>query len=154
MPKNNQRLRVWKGELRKTTGGLTKDDLMKNNKGKIVSKRKSLAMKKINNLGGYLREKGQPFKMDKKPEAAKKEVPAKKPEPAKKKETKVKKAPAKKKVKVVKTPDKLKTMLKKVVKKGKKQQRAARKDVAAPRRSSRLRGKKVDYKPADYSAYF
>ena len=151
MPRTNQRLRVWKGELRKTSGGLTRDDLMKNKKGKIVSKRKSLAMKKINNLGGYLREKGQPFKIDKKPEAAKKEVPAKKPEPAKKKETKVKKAPAKKKVK---TPDKLKTMLKKVVKKGKKQQRAARKDVAAPRRSSRLRGKKVDYKPPDYSAYF
>ena len=151
MPRTNQCLRVWKGELRKTSGGLTRDDLMKNKKGKIVSKRKSLAMKKINNLGGYLREKGQPFKIDKKPEAAKKEVPAKKPEPAKKKETKVKKAPAKKKVK---TPDKLKTMLKKVVKKGKKQQRAARKDVAAPRRSSRLRGKKVDYKPPDYSAYF
>ena len=153
MPKNNQRLRVWKGELRKTSGGLTKDDLMKNNKGKIVSKRKSLAMKKINNLGGYLREKGQPFKMDKKPEPAKQEVPAKVPKAAKKKAPKVKKVPAKKKVKAIKAPDKLKTMLKKVVKKGKKQQRAARKD-AAPRRSSRLRGKKVDYKPPDYSAYF
>ena len=148
MPKNNQRLRVWKGELRKTTGGLTRDDLMKNNKGKIVSKRKSLAMKKINNLGEYLREKGQPFKIDKKPPQA----PAKAHLPAAKK---------KEKVKVVKPPNKLKKMLTKVVRKGKKQTRAARKDIewtppsksaAAPtgtvdwsKRPKRVRKKRVMY---------
>ena len=46
-----ERLRVWKGELRKTAGGLTKKDLMKNARGKIVSRKKSGAASKENNLG-------------------------------------------------------------------------------------------------------
>ena len=50
MPQN-ERLRVWRGELKKTSGGLTKAMLMKNKRGKIVSKRKSEAAKKnANNL--------------------------------------------------------------------------------------------------------
>ena len=61
MPKLSQRLRVWRGEIRRTTGGLRKDDLMKNSKGKIVSKRKSLAAYKVNNLGDWLRKKGDRF---------------------------------------------------------------------------------------------
>jgi len=62
MPQN-ERLRVWKGELKKTSGGLTKPMLMKNKRGKIVSKRKSEAAKKknINNLGEWLRSKGDQF---------------------------------------------------------------------------------------------
>ena len=62
MPQN-ERLRVWKGELKKTSGGLTKDDLIKNKRGKIVSKRKSEAAKKNkdNNLGQWLRSKGDQF---------------------------------------------------------------------------------------------
>ena len=62
MPQN-ERLRVWKGELKKTSGGLTKPMLMKNKRGKIVSKRKSEAAKKqnANNLGEWLRSKGDQF---------------------------------------------------------------------------------------------
>ena len=62
MPQN-ERLRVWKGELKKTSGGLTKAMLMKNKRGKIVSRRKSEAAKKNkeNNLGQWLRSKGEQF---------------------------------------------------------------------------------------------
>ena len=57
-----ERLRVWKGEILKTSGGLKKEDLIKNKRGKIVSKRKSLAAKKKeNNLGQWLRSKGDHF---------------------------------------------------------------------------------------------
>ena len=62
MPQS-ERLRVWRGELKKTSGGLTKDMLIKNKRGKIVSKKKSQAAKqnKDNNLGQWLRTKGDPF---------------------------------------------------------------------------------------------
>ena len=62
MPQN-ERLRVWKGELKKTSGGLTKGDLIKNKRGKVVSKKKSEAAKKNseNNLGSWLRSKGDQF---------------------------------------------------------------------------------------------
>ena len=62
MPQN-ERQRVWKGELNKTTGGLKKKDLIRNSRGKIVSKKKSEAAKKNNenNLAGWLRKKGEKF---------------------------------------------------------------------------------------------
>ena len=62
MPQS-ERVRVWKGELKKTSGGLTKKDLIKNKRGRIVSKKKSEAAKKNsdNNLGAWLRSKGDPF---------------------------------------------------------------------------------------------
>ena len=60
--RSEQRQAVWKGRLRKTSGGLTRDDLMLNRSGRIVSKRKSLAASKVNNLGDWLRNKGQKFK--------------------------------------------------------------------------------------------
>ena len=62
MPQN-ERLRVWKGELKKTSGGLRKQDLMKNKRGKIVSKKKSEGAKKNkeNNLGQWFRSKGEQF---------------------------------------------------------------------------------------------
>jgi len=62
MPQS-ERLRVWKGELKKTSGGLRKQDLTKNKRGKIVSKRKSESAKKnkANNLGQWLRSKGDQF---------------------------------------------------------------------------------------------
>ena len=47
--------------MRKTTGGLTRDDLVLNRHGRIVSKRKSQAASKVNNLGNWLRNKGQKF---------------------------------------------------------------------------------------------
>ena len=83
MPQN-QRLRVWKGELKKTSGGLTKDMLMKNKRGKVVSKSKSEAAKNSddNNLGSWLRSKGDKFEGD--PKGLKKEVDKDKKEVAKK----------------------------------------------------------------------
>ena len=61
MPQS-ERLRVWNGTLKKTSGGLTKNDLMKNKRGKIVSKKKSAAAKQsANNLGAWLRTKGDHF---------------------------------------------------------------------------------------------
>ena len=57
-----ERVRVWKGELLKTSGGLRLKDLMKNKRGKIVSKRKSQSAKATaNNLGDWLRKKGDDF---------------------------------------------------------------------------------------------
>ena len=47
--------------MRKTTGGLNRDDLVLNRHGRIVSKRKSQAASKVNNLGNWLRDKGQKF---------------------------------------------------------------------------------------------
>ena len=62
MPQN-ERQRVWKGEMSKTSGGLTKKDLIKNKRGKIVSKKKSEAARKNkeNNLGEWLRNKKDGF---------------------------------------------------------------------------------------------
>ena len=58
-----ERLRVYLGELKKTSGGLTRDDLVKNKRGKIVSRKKSgQAVGDANNLGSWLRGKGDPFK--------------------------------------------------------------------------------------------
>lgn len=57
-----QRRLVWSGKMRKTTGGLGRDDLMLNKSGHIVSKRKSQAASKANNLGTWLRVRGQGFK--------------------------------------------------------------------------------------------
>ena len=56
-----QRRLVWSGKQRKTTGGLTRDDLTTNRHGRIVSKRKSMAASKVNNLGTWLRGKDQKF---------------------------------------------------------------------------------------------
>ena len=57
-----QRRLVWAGKMRRTTGGLMRDDLMLNRSGRIVSKRKSQAASKVNNLGTWLRVGGQGFK--------------------------------------------------------------------------------------------
>ena len=53
-----QRLAVWRGDRKRTSGGLRKSDLTKNARGKIVSKKKSLQASKQNNLGDKLRKKG------------------------------------------------------------------------------------------------
>ena len=82
MPQN-ERLRVWKGELKKTSGGLTKAMLMKNKRGKIVSRRKSDQAGKDNNLGDWLRAKDVSVPKDKMLHAKKgKKAPAPKPKPA------------------------------------------------------------------------
>ena len=56
-----ERQRVWRGELKKTSGGLSKKDLVRNSRGKIVSKRKSGSAVKENNLGKWLRKSGDSF---------------------------------------------------------------------------------------------
>lgn len=56
---------VWHGSAKHTSGGLTKSDLMKNKKGRIVSKKKHAqgkkAIKRLQKLG-YKPKKGQ-FKL-------------------------------------------------------------------------------------------
>lgn len=79
MPSREQRVRVWKGELKKTTGGLTKEDLVKNKRGKLVSRRKSKQAAEQNNLGEWLRNKGDKFKDV--PKKVAKSKPKSKPKP-------------------------------------------------------------------------
>ena len=43
--KRGSRRQVWNGSAEKTMGGLTKDSLMKNERGRIVSKKKCTTMK-------------------------------------------------------------------------------------------------------------
>ena len=54
---NSGRAQVFHGNREKTSGGLTKADLMKNEQGKIVSRRASKAAKKNKNLGGFEKKK-------------------------------------------------------------------------------------------------
>ena len=57
-----ERLRVWRDEIKQTSGGLTKVDLIRNKRGKIVSRKKSSqAVGDANNLGSWLRGKGDQF---------------------------------------------------------------------------------------------
>ena len=50
-----QRLAVFRGDRLKTSGGLFRKDLIKNKRGKIVSKKKSGQARDQNNLGKWLR---------------------------------------------------------------------------------------------------
>ena len=92
---SKQRSEVWRGIRKKTSGGLTKADLIKNKRGKLVSKKKSSQAGSQNNLGSWLREKGK--KVDKSEMLRKKsappaDVPQKKQASAPKKKAAVKKA--------------------------------------------------------------
>ena len=109
-----ERLRVWRNELKKTSGGLTRDQLTKNKRGKIVSRKKSgQAVGDANNLGSWLRGKGDKFAgkpkgLDEKEEEKLAEVPAKKTKAAPKKKQaapKKKQAAPKKKAAVVDLTD-------------------------------------------------
>jgi len=64
MPSSKQRLEVWRGVRARTSGGLKKEDLTKNKRGKIVSKKKSGQAFEQNNLGGFLRTKGSSVPKD------------------------------------------------------------------------------------------
>ena len=101
---------------------MTKDDLMKNRSGKIVSKRKSFAMKKVNNLGDFLRKKGDPFAKPPKPVVKKKVKKAVKAKIAVKPKPTIAVKPKSK----PKAPTKVKEVLVKATKAAKKQSRAAR----------------------------
>ena len=87
MPSSKQRIEVWNGKRKKTSGGLTKDMLVKNKRGKIVSKRKSDQASDQNNLGDFLRPKGKPVPKD---EMLYKKGQKKKESPKKKKKEDVK----------------------------------------------------------------
>ena len=91
MPSSKQRLEVWRGTRKKTSGGLTKDMLTKNKRGKIVSKKKSEQAFDQNNLGSFLREQGKKVPKD---EMLRKKGAKKPPaEEAKQPKSKAKQAP-------------------------------------------------------------
>ena len=120
MPSSSQRLEVWRGIRAKTSGGLTKADLVKNKRGKIVSKKKSSQAFQQNNLGDFLRKKGAKVPKEEmlyKKGAKKPTIASKKPEPPKVK-------PEKKKPKPVAAPKK--------------------KQPVAPKKKRKLKKKTVD----------
>ena len=98
MPSSTQRLQVWRGERLKTSGGLSRKDLIKNKRGKIVSKKKSSQARDKNNLGDFLLKLGKKVKKDEMlhpaGKASKERAAAKAPAKLKKAAV-VKKAPAK-----------------------------------------------------------
>jgi hypothetical protein len=55
------RAEVWHGNAKKTTGGLTKKDLIKNKHGELVSKKKHITAKREKRLekAGYFTTKGK-----------------------------------------------------------------------------------------------
>jgi len=86
MPSSKQRIEVWRGQRKRTSGGLTKEMLTKNKRGKIVSKKKSNQASDQNNLGVFLRKKGTKvpkdemlYKKGAKKSAKKEQAPKKKP---------------------------------------------------------------------------
>ena len=123
-----QRVEVWKGLRKKTSGGLVKADLIKNKRGKIVSKAKSSQASSQNNLGNWLREKGKSI-----PKAEMLRSKSKAPE--KKQQKKVPKVVA---PKVPKPPRK---------KKSASNQAPKKKPAAAPKASSAPKKKPVAKRP-------
>ena len=79
MTRNNNYAKVWHGTLKKTSGGLTKKDLMKNKRGRIVSKKRHNLAKKNKFLvkAGFLTKKGK-FGSFKKAKQTKKKTRGKK----------------------------------------------------------------------------
>ena len=61
MTRRNDYAKVWHGTLKKTSGGLTRKDLMKNKWGRIVSKKKHKLAKKNKFLikAGFVTQKGK-----------------------------------------------------------------------------------------------
>ena len=115
---SEQRSEVWRGLRKKTSGGLVKADLIKNKRGKIVSKRKSSQASDQNNLGTWLRSAGKSVPKDKmlrkkgkSPDSEEPPKPQAKPasnppkaKPAKAKPAKTKPAKAKPKAKPARKP--------------------------------------------------
>lgn len=68
MPASGSKAQVWHGTARHTPGGLTRKDLMRTKKGRIVSKRKhAIGLRRIKSLRrlGFKAKKGT-FKLFKK----------------------------------------------------------------------------------------
>ena len=61
MTRKNDYAKVWHGTLKKTSGGLTRKDLMKNKWGRIVSKKKHKLGKRNKFLikAGFVTQKGK-----------------------------------------------------------------------------------------------
>ena len=59
-PAVGTKAQVWHGKAKHTSGGLTRKDLMKTKKGRIVSRKKHLSAKRDNRLvkAGYKTKKG------------------------------------------------------------------------------------------------
>ena len=79
---SQQRIEVWRGDRLKTSGGLFRKDLVKNKRGKIVSKKKSVQARDQNNLGDFLRKLNEKVSKADMLRPAKKDAP--KPESPKK----------------------------------------------------------------------
>ena len=99
---SQQRIAVFRGDRLKTSGGLFRKDLIKNKRGKIVSKKKSGQARTQNNLGDFLRDYKENVSKEKmlRPagEASKKRAEARaaaKPAPKQAAPAKPKAAPAK-----------------------------------------------------------
>ena len=127
-----QRRLVWSGKMRKTTGGLMRDDLMLNRSGRIVSKRKSQAASKVNNLGTWLRVRGQGFK----------EVPSNAKKGTNGKDAKTKVAPKPKKVAKKAAPKKVAKAVKKIAPKApKKKKLDSKKTVVALKKKAEAKAR-------------
>jgi hypothetical protein len=129
---SQQRSDVWRGIRQKTSGGLTKDMLTKNKRGKIVSKKKSGQASDQNNLGSWLRQKGK--KIAKKDMLQKKSAP---PEDAPKSKKKAPKKAAPKKAAPKKAAPKPKAAPKATPKP----------TVAAPKKKPKVVRKQIKAKP-------
>jgi hypothetical protein len=75
------RAEVWHGNAKKTTGGLTKKDLVQNKWGEIVSRKKHMTAKKEKRLEkyGYFAKKGSFGAIKKSPKTKKSRTRSKKP---------------------------------------------------------------------------
>ena len=75
------RAEVWHGNAKKTTGGLTKKDLVQNKWGEIVSRKKHMTAKKEKRLEkyGYFAKKGSFGAVKKSPKTKKSRTRSKKP---------------------------------------------------------------------------
>lgn len=75
------RAEVWHGNAKKTTGGLTKKDLVQNKWGEIVSRKKHITAKKEKRLEkyGYFAKKGSFGAVKKPPKTKKSRTRSKKP---------------------------------------------------------------------------
>ena len=145
---SKQRLEVWNGARKKTSGGLQKKDLIKNKRGRVVSKKKSEQAADQNNLGSWLVDKGAKVKKgdmlrqknkpppDVKPDIGK--PPKPKPAPAKKSQAPKKATPA--------APKKSKAAPKKATPAAVPQQKAvpkaAPKKAAKPKKAAAAKPKK------------
>ena len=81
MKKLGSRLQVFRGTAVQTSGGLKKNQLAKNPKGRIVSRKKQQQAKQKSNLGNYLVGRGRQGQAQKPRKPKAKQKPKPKPKP-------------------------------------------------------------------------